>query len=200
MMDYKEETCKVYDLFPDYFDDKFGEYTNEVIKGELHEVILRFPKSAKILDLGSGPGNHALFFEKNGFDVLCLDISDKMLAKCKEKGLKTIKMDIEKLSFPRGSFDVIWAYTSLLHLPKSNLPKVLKKIKNILNDNGLFMISLKEGSDEGIVVFEKGGKRWFSCYTEKEIRELLNKDFKVLKNWRVSVSDKIFLDYLCIRR
>ena len=200
-MDYKKETKEIYNKYPEYFDEKFGTYSNEIIKEELNEVVLRFPNNAKILDLGSGPGNHALFFKNKGFDVLCLDISEKMLEKCMEKGLRTIKMDFEKLDFPENRFDVVWAYTSLLHMPKKNMPCVLKKIRNILSVKGIFMLSMKEGESEGFTRFTEGGKRWFSCYTDKEIRNLLSEDFKIIKHWRVPISDKkCFLDYLCVKK
>lgn len=201
-MDYKEETQKVYDKFPEHFDLKFGEYSN-IIKEELEETIKLFPPNSKILDLGSGSGNHALFFKNKGFDVLCLDISDGMLSKCREKGLKTIKMDFEELEFPEKSFDVVWAYTSLLHISKEKTFKVVDKISFILKDNGFLMISFKEGIGEGAVDFRLGGKRWFSLYTDEEIRQLLEKDFIILKNWKNPVpnkSDKVFLDYFCRKR
>lgn len=199
-MNYKEETLRVYNSFPEHFDLKFSEYSNDIIKEELEEALKLFQTGAKILDLGSGSGNHALFFKNKGFDVLCLDISEGMLKKCREKGLKTIKMDFENLKFPEQSFDVVWAYTSLLHIPKDKCPNVIKNIKHILKENGLFMISLKEGYTEDMFDFHLGGKRWFSLYTDDEVRQLLEQDFTILKNWRVSVSNKVFLDYFCRKK
>ncbi|MBS3088721.1 class I SAM-dependent methyltransferase [Candidatus Pacearchaeota archaeon] len=197
-MDYKEETLKVYDSHSDYFNKKFEEYVREFIKDEINEIEKTFPRNSKILDLGSGTGNHAFVFKQKNHDVLCLDISEKMLNKCKEKGLKTIKMDIEKLSLPKNSFDVVLAYTSLLHLPKSNVPKVIESIKEMLKDNGLFFISLKEGEGEGFEEFKEGGKRWFSLYRDDEIKKLLTQNFEIIKRWQVPINkEKKFLDYLC---
>ncbi|MEX0920724.1 MAG: class I SAM-dependent methyltransferase [Candidatus Pacearchaeota archaeon] len=142
---YKKKTREVYDKFPEYFDKKFREYILKFIKKELDRISKKFPKGAKILDLGSGPGNHALFLKNKGFDVLCLDISESMLQKCKEKGLNTIKSDIENLNFKEGDFDVIWAYTSLLHIPKSNIKSIIRKIHYIIKEDGFFFLSLKEG-------------------------------------------------------
>ena len=199
-MDFKEATKSVYDTNSHYFDDKFGTYTNNVILEELNEVTRYLPPGGKILDVGSGTGNHALFFKQKGFDVLCLDISDSMLEKCREKGLDTIKMDIENITLPAKSFDVVWAYTSLLHVPKSNMSNILATLHSLIKDNGLFCISLKEGSTEGFVPFEKGGKRWFSLYNDDEIRKLLSSNFEILKKYRVPISGKTFLDYLCRKK
>lgn len=199
-MDYKKETIKVYNEYPEYFDEKFGEYTNNIIKEEREELITMLPKGVKVLDLGSGTGNHALFLKNHGFDVLCVDISDKMLEKCREKGLKTRKMDFEELKFPEKSFDIVWAYTSLLHIPKKNLPKVLRDISKIIKDKGIFMISMKEGDEEKMFDFEKGGRRWFSLYSDEELRFLLKKEFEIIKHWRVPIPGKVFLDYLCKKK
>ena len=197
MVDYKEETLKVYDQFPDYFNEKFDEYLNKYIKNELDSIMLNFPANVKILDVGSGPGNHAAYLNQRGFDVLCLDISEKFLEMCKERGLKTIRMDFENLTFPEESFDVVWAYTSLLHIPKTNLPAVLNRIDKILNKDGFFVISMKEGNGEGFVEFEDG-KRWFSLYQQTEIESLLKDRFSIAGKWKVSTTrGKVFLDYLC---
>lgn len=199
-MNYKEETTKVYDLFPEYFDEKFAEYSNEVIKEELDYIAKMFSKRPTLLDLGSGPGNHALYFKQKGIDVLCADISDEMLKKCKDKGLKIVKADFEKLSFPINSFDIVFAYSSLSHAPKNKMPKILNDINNILKDSGVFAISLKEGKLEGFLDFSKGGKRWFSLYSDNEIRNLLGVHFKIIKTWKVQISNKVYLDYICIKK
>ncbi|MBU3912922.1 MAG: class I SAM-dependent methyltransferase [Nanoarchaeota archaeon] len=195
-MGYKEETMEVYDRFSDVFDKKFQEYA-DFIKEKLERASKKFPSKAKIIDIGSGTGNHALFFKQKGFDVLCLDFSDKVLNHCKEKGLNTIKMDFEELNLPEKSFDVVWAYTSLLHIPKKNIEKVIGKIKEILKDKGLFVVSFKEGEGEGFVDFKEGGRRWFSLYTNEEARELLERHFDIIDSWSVCINDKTFLDYVC---
>ena len=188
-MNYKTETLKVYEEFPDYFNEKFEEYASKYIKGIMEEVCSVIPKNSKIFDLGSGSGNHAIFLKNKGFDVTCFDISEKMLQKCKEKGLKTIKGDFENINIPKNSLDVVWAYTSLLHVPKSNVPDIIDKISTILKKNGYLVLSLKEGIGEGFVDFKKGGKRWFSLYKHEEIFKLLNNKFEIIKNWRVQIID-----------
>ena len=197
-MDYKEETRKVYDAFPGYFDEKFEGYKNQVINDELDEATRHFPINARILDLGSGTGNHASFFQQRGYRVLCLDNSKAMLKKCREKGLACVLMDFESLGFQENSFDVIWAYTSLLHVPKANVARVIQSIKSAIKPEGFFGVSFKEGDGEGFVDFAQGGKRWFSHYKDTEVRGLL-KDFQIVRHWRSCIGDKVFLDYLCRR-
>lgn len=179
MMNYKKETIKAYDTYPKLFDKKFGEHFEYVKKDA--DAFIKELKGKRILDLGSGPGNHALYFKKKGFDVLCLDFSDEMLKLCKKKGLKTIKMDIEKLKFPKESFDGVWAYASLLHVPKKGINPIIKKIRAALKKDGILAIALKEGEGAGLEENESypNTKRYFSYYTKNEIRNIFGKYFKI---------------------
>src|SRR3989344_3878710 len=97
MEGYMQETKKAYDLYALQFDEKFGDYFKEYVVREAQQFLHHLP-GPKIIDLGSGPGNHAFFFHQQGYKVLCLDISERMVALCKQKGLPAEVMDIEKIS------------------------------------------------------------------------------------------------------
>ena len=198
-MDYKAETKKTYDSFPDSFEAKFDTYFHRHLQNEVNEFLKRIPVGGTILDLGSGAGNHALQFLKRGYDVTCADISEEMIKKCKEKGLKAVAMDFERLEFPPASFDGVWAYTSLLHIPKSNLESVLKGILNIMKEKGILFLGMKEGVDEGFRTQDKypGTKRWFSLYTDSELRKIVSPAFDIEFSSATKVDgDHTFLNYL----
>ncbi len=82
---YKEQTKETYEKFSDKFDEKFEGYI-VYIKKEI-EIFLKSLKGKKILDVGSGPGNHSAVFRTRGFEPLCVDISENMIDLCKKKGL-----------------------------------------------------------------------------------------------------------------
>ena len=103
--EYDEETIDFWDRFPRTFIDKFV----ELVKG------------INILDVGSGPGRDGMILQDKGLDVTCLDASEAMVKICKEKGLKAVLGDFNKLSFEDKTFDAVWAYTSLLHISKVQL-------------------------------------------------------------------------------
>jgi len=198
--DYKEETKKVYEKFTLKFAEKFAEYLPKYLLMEIEEFAKKIPGGGKILDIGSGSGDHALFLKNKGFDVFCIDISPEMIELCKEKGLKAKVMDLEKLQFQPKSFDAVWAYTSLLHIPKSNLNSVLKKIKETLKPNGIFFIGMKKGAGEGFVSENKypGVKRWFSLFSDEELRDFLEVYFIIDSYSETKVDDDhVFLNYLC---
>ena len=173
-MDYKEETRHAYNTFPDTFDNKFETYLQQ--SGEkINKFLKRLPSNSKILDAGSGAGNHAVHFQQAGHNVICIDISEEMIKLCRKKALSAQIMDFEHLKFSPESFDGVFAYTSLLHVPKEKIRDILEQISRVLKPSGIFFLGMKKGNNEGFRVQDKypGIKRWFSLYTDKELRTYL---------------------------
>jgi len=143
----------------------------------------------KIIDLGCGTGRDAEVFVKDNFDYLGIDSSKEMLKIAKERvaGGRFELMDLRSIHLPLESFDGFWASASLLHFPKKEVPTILKSFHNLLKNNGVGFISLKEkrGMDEGVIKEEKceGIERYFSFFTEEEMDNFLkNAGFSILKH------------------
>ena len=196
-MDYKEETIRAYDTYPERFNDNFGNHFEQYAKKSADEF-LGLLKGKRILDLGSGPGNHAAYFQEKGYDVLCLHVSDEMLKLCAKKGLRTIKMDIEALDFPTESFDGIWAYASLLHVPKSRIKGIGDMLHAMLRSGGVLAIAVKEGISDGFEQHEKypGTRRWFTNFEDAEIRKLFVEKFSILSFSREQFRTFSFIKYM----
>lgn len=195
--DYKVETERSYNAFVDVFDTKFEEYL-KYVENEIDEFLRRLPSNGSILDVGSGPGNHALRFQNRGYEVLCIDIAEEMIQRCEDSGLEAKLMDFENMQIPENSFDGAWAYTSLLHVPKENFGGVLNQISKVVKPSGIFFLGMKEGDGEGFIIEDKypGTKRWFSLYTNNELREYFKDLFQVEFHSKTKVKDKIFLNYI----
>ncbi len=107
-------------------------------------------------------------------------------------------MDFENLDFEEQYFDGVLAYACLMHVPKSNLTKVLEQIKKVLKDSGVVYVAMKKGDGEGFRVQEKyfGEKRWFSLFNDKELREHLNNYFSIKHFEEIIVDGNTFLHYI----
>lgn len=142
-----------------------------------------------LLELGAGPGRDAAFFQKHGLGVVCVDLSDDMVALCRQKGLTAYVMDIADLQFPPASFDAIYALNCLLHIPKAELPTVLAGIERVLAPAGLFCMVVYGGFEyEG--VWEEDGyepKRFFSFYTDTHLRRIVSDTFDVVSFDQIGV-------------
>jgi len=135
-----------------------------------------------LLEIGAGHGRDSKFFQDQGLEVVCIDLSPEMVNLCLKKDLTAYEMDMTDLRFPDSSFDAIFSLNSLLHLTRTEFPAVLKHISEILKPDGLFFLGLYGGYDfEGIL--EKDDyipKRFYSYYSDDRIQQIVNEVFELL--------------------
>lgn len=134
------------------------------------------PKGAKVLDIGCGIGDGADFFIDSGFDYEGIDISPEMIKIAKQKvpRAKFRVLDMRKLDYPAESFDGIFAFQSLVHLKKKDVPKMLETISRILKPKGHLFLALQKGIGEGEIYWELARENIFiNRYTLDEISKLL---------------------------
>ncbi len=107
-------------------------------------------KSPRILDIGCGSGRDAHIFTNKGAQVVGIDFSSSLisLAKHHVPDAEFYIMDMEEITLPNNSFDGIWASSSLLHLSKSSISSVLRKMYDLLRQDGWLYLTLKNGSGE----------------------------------------------------
>ena len=133
-----------------------------------------------ILDMGCGSGRDSLTFYDLGYDVTPLDGSEEMCRLAEvHTGLDVLQMTYEEMAFD-GAFDGVWACGAFVHIPKEEMPALFRKVARALTEDGIFYLSMRLGDFEGFQ-----GERYFSCYSEKELRSLVEGDglFTVLKEW-----------------
>jgi len=156
----------------------------DVIKSHL-EFFIKNLYGTKILDVGCGPGRDAKFFSEKGFEVVGIDLSEKLLEIAKENApnAKFYLMDMRDLNFPDNHFDGLWACASFLHIPRKDAQRTLDGFYKVLKPKGLMYISVKEGTGEKFVKSNRYGKeRYFVYYFSRELKKLIEKSgFKVIK-------------------
>lgn len=178
---YDEETYDFWERFPRSFFDKFIKLT-----------------SGKVLDIGSGPGRDGVILQEKGLHVVCLDASEEMVKMSSQKGLESVVADFNDLPMEDNSFDGVWAYTSLLHVPKKDVHTPLKEIRRVLKIGGVFGLGLIEGTTEEYRETEKVNEpRWFSFYTKEEIEKLLKQyEFEILYFEEFRPNKKNYLNFI----
>lgn len=103
-------------------------------------------KGKKVLNLGCGLGEEAVYLAKLGANVVAIDISKGMIDATKklakkykvEKKITYHQMDAEKLTFKDNSFDGIAGCNILHHV---NIKKSIKEVKRVLKKNGVAVFS-----------------------------------------------------------
>lgn len=137
----------------------------------------------RLLELGAGTGRDGSYFADAGCEVTCIDLSPAMVRLCHDKGLTALVMDTADLSFQNASFDAVYSFNSLLHLPKMELPAVLMEIRRVLAPGGLFYFGTYGGHNhEGI--YEKDDhtpQRFFSFYEDEHLKRVVGEAFDILE-------------------
>lgn len=91
-----------------------------------------------LIDIGAGTGVHGLFFQSEGIEVTCIDLSPVLVDRCRAKGLESQVLNVMDLPDIGRTFDAAFAFNSLLHIPRRLLPAALSNIARILASGGLF--------------------------------------------------------------
>mgnify|MGYP001611295764 CR=1 FL=1 len=151
-------------------------------KTERDRFVNSFQKGAKILDAGCGAGRDSFYFSSKGFDVVGVDLSEKLLGIAKAKAghaqnPRFYQLDLRRLLLPKASFDGIWACASLLHLKRSEILGVLREFYELLKPDGRLFVMLKQGTGEADVAedLSSGHARHFTYYAQEELESLLVK-------------------------
>ena len=168
------ETCESYDATADEYERKISSH---FYTGDLDRFLKHLSNGSKVLDIGCGPGLHAAYLSENGANVTGIDFSKKMIERAKINAPKATfsVMEIENLNFPEKYFDAIWCSASLLHIPKNSIPLVLRKISSLMNDEGIFYVSFKQGDGEEMANDTRYGgvPKFWAYYNEDELHSLL---------------------------
>jgi ubiquinone/menaquinone biosynthesis C-methylase UbiE len=170
----KLKTLHTYNIFGEVYNSEVDEFWENFPRATIDSFTNNL-KGKRILNLGSGPGRDAIILKNKGLEVYCVDASPTMVNMTKQLGFESEVKDFIELAFPEESFDGVWAYTSLLHIPKSELVIMLKKIYKWLKKEGVFLIGMVEGTFEGMKQRDSmpGSQRYFRYYLEEELDTLI---------------------------
>lgn len=95
--------------------------------------------SGRVLDIGCGPGRHAIHLQQKGFDVLGIDASPLAIQVARERGLrKAGVLNITQISFRLGEFDTLLMMGNNFGL-FGNLKRarwLLRKMRNMTSSSG----------------------------------------------------------------
>ena len=170
-----------------YYNDHADEFYNSTVTVEFVAMQERFltklKKGSCILDFGCGSGRDTKYFLEKGYHVDAIDGSKELCKLASEfTGIEVKNMCFEELS-EIDKYDGIWACSSILHLPISELTKVMKKMEVALKENGIIYTSFKYGTFAG----ERNG-RFFTDMTEDTFAEFMREieNLEVEEQWTTS--------------
>lgn len=168
----------------DYYNQNASAYVESTVNVEFSATQERFlsylKPGTKILDFGCGSGRDTKCFLNKGYRVDAIDGSEEFCKRASEyTGIPVRNMLFSELN-SNEEYDGIWACSSILHLPKSELSDVFEKIHMALKQGGVLYTSFKYGEFEG----ERRG-RFFTDFTSENFRMFISRFPKlvIIEEW-----------------
>ncbi len=102
-----------------------------------------------VLDLGCGPGRDVAWFSAAGHEAVGLDGTEAFVKRVREAtGCEALLQDFVALTLPAARFHGIFANASLFHVPRVDLPRVLRELFATLQPGGVLFSSNPHGDDQ----------------------------------------------------
>jgi len=162
--------------------DQAGKEDWKIAERQRFLDLLKQEYKQTLLEVGAGTGTDSIFFQSNGLRVVCTDLSPAMIRLCREKGLEAYAMDFLRLDFPPASFEALYALNCLLHVPTTDLPAVLQKLRDLLCPGGLFFLGVYGGTEQEGIHTDDWHKppRFFAHHTDDFMLEITGRFFEIV--------------------
>jgi ubiquinone/menaquinone biosynthesis C-methylase UbiE len=155
------------------------------------------PLGKRILDCGAGGYEPKIaFFQKNGFEVYGIDISDDQIKDAIEYSeennveLNIIKGDMRQIPFESEFFDYVYSYNSIFHLSKKDSRIAVNEMYRVLKNAGLCYLNFlslddkwsKEGEEinPGEIITKEDDKVWLHSYYKDDEPDAYFSKFEII--------------------
>lgn len=131
--------------------------------------------TSRLLFAGCGSGRDLEEAIRQGHSCVGIDISESMLNIGKILSIQAplIKMNIERMEFPKETFSGIFCDTAITHIRKKGIRKVLEDFYGLLEKDGVLFVAFRKGAGKTYLTLDKVGKRYYTTQSCKKSRLLL---------------------------
>lgn len=135
-----------------------------------------------VVEIGCGNGRESEVLLSKVDNYIGVDVSASMLRLARERlpDANFVLSDVIEYDLP-NDVDVIFAFASLLHLPKEAVSIVFKKASESLKTGGVLYVSLKRKDDySSSAERDDYGERKFYYYNLSTLQDLVPQQFEVV--------------------
>lgn len=180
----REGQAEAFDAIGDRYDDAFPFKEGQLAAGAW--LIGALPGGSRVLDLGCGTGlPSARQLVDAGCEVVGVDLSHGMIGLARKyvPDATFHRRDIAGLTPDGlGRFDAVAAFFSLLMLPRSEIPVVLREVHDLLVPGGLFALSMVEADVDYFTIPFLGNTIRVTGYLREDLRKVIEEaEFEVVE-------------------
>ncbi len=167
----------------------------------IHLLVERLPKGAMVFDADCGSGypmaqSLAKSFRVGGTDFAGeqIRLAKKMVPDC-----WFVCADITNLPFHDSTFDAVCSYYAIIHVPRSEHPKLLLDLHRILRPRGLALLCMGAGDLPSDMSDYHGTKMFWSHYDKDTNLNMMKESmfeilsFKVVKSSTDPTASHLFV-------
>ena len=176
MVTAKELVCASYDTMHGRYADWAGRDTARRQHYLLRAARLGVLKPGDALDLGCGTGRHATSaLATAGFRVTGIDVSARSIEVARRElpALRFLVGDMATATFPAGSFDLVTAFYSIIHLPREEHGELLRRVAGWLRPGGGLIASLGTSCGDAYEEDWLGVPMYWSSWDHRTNRRLI---------------------------
>lgn len=169
-----------YDKTKKYYTDRFSTLGGKLVNSMEKAIVKSFFKKAinneKILDLGTGTGRIAAWFQTEKVGV---DSSIPMLKQAKRTGLDVVCSDIKHLPFRNATFSTIIAVRVFIRVEQPLL--IFKEVARVLSNRGRFIFETSNKCSIGYFINRFSQEPPHTMFSRNGMqRYLLSTAFKIV--------------------
>ena len=129
----------------------------------------------RIVDAGCGPGRDAALLRLAGAEVVGLDLARAMLHEARrlDDSAHLSQGDLRRLPFAASSFDAVWCFAALGHLPPPAIAQALAEFRRVLNGGWLYVV-VREGTRIRAASWDGALPRYFTDLTPEALTDALH--------------------------
>lgn len=139
---------------------------------------ISFDNPKSIIDIGCGPGNSSEVLQKRfpSSKIIGIDSSSEMITKAKSQhnDIDFVCCNVNDLFCRQEKYDIVFSNACIQWIPNHN--ELLKKLMNLLNDNGVLAVQIPYNQDEPIhkIISEVTQSRlWAECFKNPREKYIL---------------------------